>query len=203
MWLWGGFESPSRYFIIHHSSFCLRPSMALTGLSMLGVGCWMLDVFHKHPEYSSPFPSPSGWSGGTLVPPWYLPIPIEHPESPIFNQASLSKSLSRGLPAVKRFSGLDVGSWMMDVRCAIHLVFARGSHTLLPGKWPSNPDRSSTQKSCASRRGPSAWRSAWGTGSPWQRVAAAAPCPAAERCFLLYGWEGVDCFSSGRRFPQM
>jgi hypothetical protein len=32
-WLWGGFGSPSRHFIILHSSFCLRSRVALPALS--------------------------------------------------------------------------------------------------------------------------------------------------------------------------
>ncbi len=52
----------------------------------------MLGVFHKHPEYISPIPPPSGWSGGTMVPPWYRPIPVEHSQSAIFDQSSLSKA---------------------------------------------------------------------------------------------------------------
>src|SRR5512137_609395 len=46
-------------------------------------------VHHKRSEYITPFPPPSGWSGTTLVPPRYLPIPIEPPKSGLFNEASL------------------------------------------------------------------------------------------------------------------
>jgi hypothetical protein len=56
-----------------------------------------------------PFPPTLGWSGGDLVPPWYLPIPIEHPKGSNFNQASLSKSLSCGFSTVQRCPGLDIG----------------------------------------------------------------------------------------------
>ena len=41
----------------------------------LEVGCWMFSVLHKPPEYNSPLAPPSGWSGGTLVPPWYFLYP--------------------------------------------------------------------------------------------------------------------------------
>ena len=73
----------------------------------------MFGVYHKRSEYNLPLPPPSGWSGDTLVPPWYLPIPIEHPRSPIFDQASLSKPDSCGLPARQRFSALDGGCWVI------------------------------------------------------------------------------------------
>jgi hypothetical protein len=59
---------------------------------VLDVGCWMLGVPHKRSEYNPPLRPPSGWSGGALVPPWYHPIPIERPRSPLFNQASLSRA---------------------------------------------------------------------------------------------------------------
>src|ERR1035437_6471875 len=73
-------------------------------------------VHHKRSEYNSHFPPHLGWSGGTLVQPWYLPIPIEHPRSLLFKQASLSNSISSGSSAVKRLSALDVGNWMLQVR---------------------------------------------------------------------------------------
>ena len=44
---------------------------------------------HKPSEYNPPPAPPSGWSGTTLVPPWYLPIPIERPKKGVFNEASL------------------------------------------------------------------------------------------------------------------
>src|ERR1035437_10750858 len=37
------------------------------------------------------------------------PIPIDPPQTPVFDQPGLSKSLSGGSPAVQRFSALDVG----------------------------------------------------------------------------------------------
>src|ERR1035441_8515256 len=46
------------------------------------------------------------------------------------------------------------------------LGFLPSRHNLLLNKWLSNPNRSSARKSSASRCGPSACRSAWGTGSP-------------------------------------
>src|ERR1035437_10980712 len=41
-------------------------------------------VHHKHPKYNSPLPSPPGWSGGTLVPPWTYPGTIDRLPDPIF-----------------------------------------------------------------------------------------------------------------------
>ena len=49
-------------------------------------------VFHKYSEYKPPLPPPSGWYGGTMVQPWYRPIPVEHPQRPIFDQVSLSNT---------------------------------------------------------------------------------------------------------------
>ena len=49
----------------------------------------MFGVYHKRLEYNPPPAPPSGWSGGTLVPPQYLPIPTEPPQIGIFNEASL------------------------------------------------------------------------------------------------------------------
>jgi hypothetical protein len=57
--------------------------------ALFAVGCSLLRP-HKPSEYASPLPPPSDSSGSALVPPWYLPIPIEHPTHPIFNQAALS-----------------------------------------------------------------------------------------------------------------
>jgi hypothetical protein len=104
-------------FIIHHSSFCLPPAWLCQAVRWWksDVGCWLLGARHKYSKYTPPLPPRSGWSGGTLVPPWYLPIPIDSPQTPIFNQASLSKSLSCGFSAVKRCSGLDVEGWVLDV----------------------------------------------------------------------------------------
>ena len=74
-------------------------------------------VFHKHIEYNSPRPPPWGWSGGGLVPLWYLPIPIAYLKHPLLNQSRLSKPLSRGFSALKRVSGLDAWRWMSNMRC--------------------------------------------------------------------------------------
>jgi hypothetical protein len=49
-------------------------------------------LHHKHPEYNPPSAPPSGWSGGTLDIPWTCPIPIEPPQTPVFDQPSLSNS---------------------------------------------------------------------------------------------------------------
>jgi hypothetical protein len=65
-------------------------------------------VHHKPSEYNSPPGPPSGWSGGTLDIPWTCPIPIEPPQTPVFDQPSLSKSLFSGISAAERFrSGAD------------------------------------------------------------------------------------------------
>ena len=65
---------------------------ALSGCSRLEVelGSSKSGFYHKEYEYNSSIPPPSGWSGGTLLPTWYLPISVEHPRSRIFDQASLS-----------------------------------------------------------------------------------------------------------------
>ena len=49
----------------------------------------MFGIYHKRPEYNPPPAPPSGWSGGTLVPPWHLPIPIEPPKRGVFDETSL------------------------------------------------------------------------------------------------------------------
>ena len=78
------------------STFCFLLSAFASGWLCLAVRCWKLDVgcwmfglYHKHPEYNSPPPPPSGWSGTTLVPLWYLPIPIDPPKRGVFNETSL------------------------------------------------------------------------------------------------------------------
>jgi hypothetical protein len=63
---------------------------------MLVVRCWMFGVHHKHPKYNVPLPPPSGWSGGTLVPPWTYPGTIDPLPNPIIDQAGLSDSDSCG-----------------------------------------------------------------------------------------------------------
>jgi hypothetical protein len=86
-WLYGGFG---------------WPCPAFRG-SKFEVGGPKFGVHHQHSEYNSPIPPPSGWSGGTLVSPWTYPIPVAHPQSPLFNQASLSKTRkSIAEPAEKR-----------------------------------------------------------------------------------------------------
>ena len=73
-----------------HSAFCILHSPER--------------VPHKPSEYNSPPALPSGWSGGTLVPPWTCPIPIEPPQTPVFDQPSLSRPLSRGISTAERFN---------------------------------------------------------------------------------------------------
>ena len=72
-------------------------------------------IDHKHSQYSPPLPPPSGWSGGTLDNPWTYPGTIDHLPSPLFEQASLSRSVSCGFSALWRYPGLEVGSWVLDV----------------------------------------------------------------------------------------
>ena len=76
----------------------------------------MFGVHDKPFEYNSPPSPPRRWSGGTLVPPWTCPIPIDPPQMPVFDQPGLSQSLSCGFAAVQRCSGLDVRCWMLDVQ---------------------------------------------------------------------------------------
>src|ERR1035437_805730 len=73
----------------------------------------MFGVYHKYCEYKTPIPPHSGWSGGTMVPPWYRPIPVEHSLSPIFDQVGLSKARKpTSEPAAKRRKRLKRdGNW--------------------------------------------------------------------------------------------
>ena len=77
--------------------------VACPGFSRFEVGSSKFGVHHKNSKYNPTIPPPSGWSGGTLVPPWTCPIPIEGPKGALFKQATLSKSLFCGIAAVKRF----------------------------------------------------------------------------------------------------
>jgi hypothetical protein len=82
----------SAFFLLHSPRGGFGwPFPAFRG-SKLDVGCRMLGVHHKESEYKRPIPPPSGWSGGTMVPPWYRPIPVEHSPRPVFDQPSLSKA---------------------------------------------------------------------------------------------------------------
>ncbi len=63
----------------------------------LSVGCPLFGVFHKHLEYNSNSASPSGASGGTLVPPWTCAGTIEPPQTTVFDQPHLSSSLNTPL----------------------------------------------------------------------------------------------------------
>ncbi len=69
----------------------------------------MFGVFHKPPEYNSPSAPPYGWSGGTLDKPWTYPGTIDTLPDLIFDQARLSKSVSRGSAAGSRCQALNVG----------------------------------------------------------------------------------------------
>ena len=86
-WLSTGFEVA----LMSHSCGFGWPCPAFRG-SKCELGSSKFGFHYKDSEYNSPIPPPSGWSGGTLAPPWYLPIPIELSQSPIFDQASLSKA---------------------------------------------------------------------------------------------------------------
>src|ERR1035441_1127419 len=66
-------------------------------------------LHHKPSECNSPAAPPSGWSGGTLDKPWTYSGTIEPIPDPFFDQARLSKSVSRGSSARSRCSALDVG----------------------------------------------------------------------------------------------
>ncbi len=75
---------------------------------------------------------------------------------------------------------------MLDAGGSKHLTRANGlgffpaPHTLSPGKWLSNPNRSSTRRSSASRCGPSTCRSAWRTGRPSSSTGPISSPPAAR-----------------------
>jgi hypothetical protein len=119
IWLVYGFEVALGWLWVAlpgflHSAFNLLPSLGggLAPLFRIPHSAFRIPhspqgVFHKHTEYNPPFPPPSGWSGGTLDIPWYHPIPIDPPQHPLFDQASLSKPLSCGFAAVPRCSGLQ------------------------------------------------------------------------------------------------
>ena len=127
-------------------------------------------VHHKNTEYNSPLPPPPGWSGGTLVPPWTYPGTIAPPQNPIFDQASLSESVSCGSSTGQQCQGLDVGCWRLNVpRLFMHhvsflalsattpLTFSR---RMIPGSWllqtPRSPGGSLGGARCTGRMRPSA-----------------------------------------------
>src|ERR1039457_3162139 len=60
------------------------------------------------------------------------------------------------------------------------LGFSSSPHNLPLNRWCSNPNRSSTRKPSANRYGPSACRSARGTGSPNSSIGPASSLPAAR-----------------------
>src|ERR1035437_7517361 len=115
-WLWGGYWGPTAWLpsgIDVALGWLARPvtnheSRITSGFGWLcpafrcwklDVGCSMFGVHDKSFEYNSPRPPPREWSGGTLDIPWTCPIPIDPPQNPIFDQASLSKLLSCGFAA--------------------------------------------------------------------------------------------------------
>src|ERR1035437_1852758 len=69
LWLWGGLPAQSR--ITNH----LRLQVALPGCSRFEVQSSVFSISLSNTN--SPPAPPSGWSRGTLVPPWTCPIPID------------------------------------------------------------------------------------------------------------------------------
>jgi len=75
-----------------------------------------------------------------------------------------------------------------------------------PNKWLSNPSRSSTRKSCASRCGPSPCRSGQWTGSPNSSTGPASSLPTAPTvsrkppCLVLWGVSPVTYCGTVRMF---
>jgi len=64
--------------------------------SKLKVRSSEFSVSHKSSEYNSPPEPPGCWSGGTLDIPWTHPGTIDPPQTAVFDQRGLSKSLSGG-----------------------------------------------------------------------------------------------------------
>ena len=94
-------------------------------------------VSHKHPEYNSPPAPTSGWSGGTLDKPWTCPGTIEHLQTPVFDQPSLSRPLSCGISAAERF-GCGADLWSAGPR-KLRLC---GPCSAKPDLWAALPSRS-------------------------------------------------------------
>ena len=94
-------------------------------------------VSHKHPEYNSPPAPTSGWSGGTLDKPWTCPGTIEHLQTPVFDQLSLSRPLSCGISAAERF-GCGADLWSGGPR-KLRLC---GPCSAKPDLWAALPSRS-------------------------------------------------------------
>ena len=97
-WLWRSFGVPfggfARPFFILHSSFCIRPRAFTI----------------SHPN-TTPLPrAPRGGLGGTLDKPWTCPGTIEPPQTPVFDQPSLSRPLSCGISSAERLS-CEAGIW--------------------------------------------------------------------------------------------
>jgi hypothetical protein len=81
-WLRGGFGRPSR--AIPQSEIRIPHSPP--------------GVHHKPSEYNFHRAPSAGWSGGTLDKPWTCPGTIEPSQPPVFEQPSLSRLLSSGIP---------------------------------------------------------------------------------------------------------
>jgi hypothetical protein len=92
MWLWAALRSPLSGFRFQHFSFCL--SVALGGFAPpFDVGSWMFDAGCSVLTISVPnTTSLSRLPRGGLGAPWTYPGTIDHPQSPIFKQVSLSNS---------------------------------------------------------------------------------------------------------------
>jgi hypothetical protein len=136
---WGGFDVDLGGFVcsfcILHSSFCLRPSVALPGLSRFKVRCSKFGLQHQQPEYNSPSAPPSGWSGGTLDKPWTSPSTVDPAQAPIFDQPHLSRSLH---PPLRRLrSSLyrqSTGLFSPPRPCrstCVQIVVVKGTHSWL------------------------------------------------------------------------
>jgi hypothetical protein len=99
-WPRGGRNPFPRFSAFSLSAFQLLPECGFWRLcraiphSALRIPHSPQGVHHKQPKYKLSLPPPSAWSGGTLDKPWTYPGTIDHPQSPIFKQASLSKSES-------------------------------------------------------------------------------------------------------------
>jgi len=131
-WLQGGLPAPFLF-----SAFSSRRLCRAFGVQVSGFRLHPSSTHHKLPEYSSPPAPPTGWSGTTLVPLWYLPLPIEHLKKGPFNEASLywlpigsflSISPGNGDTSPCRSSMSEPAFAKLRVREA-----ERGTHWLVPG----------------------------------------------------------------------
>ena len=123
-------------FILHPSSFCLHPVWLCPAFqgSRFEVRGSKFGVHHNPSEYNSLPVPPSGWSGGTLDKPWTCPIPIEPPQTPVFDQPSLSRPLACGISAAERFR-CAADRWSADAR-SFRLC---GSCSSKPDIWAAFP----------------------------------------------------------------